>query len=282
MAMMYPLRNPDLRHWPAEDDSLRRRIAIGHALRLSDYDRSVWGDQVRRPHSLFLARKAGDHWEAFGAGKPNPSLSWLLGGQLKSELVLVGPPAWHEAVAKRGGNAQFGQLETWTQADPSRASAAGPVGTEALVRPIERADKAQFLAIAPPWALRAWHDFELARILSPMFAIPHRDGAGFASIAWVCEADQQHAAIGVATDERYRGLGLGRAVARALIGALQFGLAHRRRVPVWFTEAENAPSRALAQSLGFQHQRSEPLARWRAEPASREGGAASGPSELKA
>ncbi|MFO0959229.1 MAG: GNAT family N-acetyltransferase [Isosphaeraceae bacterium] len=264
MPMMYPLRNPDLRHWPAEDDSLRRRVAIGHALRMPGYERAVWGDQVRRPHSLFLARKADDRWEAFGAGKPNPSISWLLGGQLKAELVLVGPPAWHEAVAKRGGTAQFGQLETWIQTDPGRPPAAGPPGTEALVRPIAWDEKAAFLALAPPWALRAWRAFELALAESPMFAIPHRDGSGFASMAWVCETDNQHASIGVATDERYRGLGLGRAVARALIGALQAGPAHQRRLPAWFTEAENAPSRALAESLGFRHQRSEPLARWRA------------------
>lgn len=264
MAMMYPLRNPDLRHWPAEDDSLRRRIAIGHALRMPEFERSVWGDQVRRPHSLFLARKLDDRWEAFGAGKPNPSISLLLSGQLQSEVLLVGPPSWHEAVAKRGGTAEYGHFETWVQADPGRPPAAGPAGTENLVRPIARTEQERFLAVAPPWALRSWHLFSIAHGQSPMFAVPLRDSAGFASVAWVYEADHQHAAIGVATDERYRGLGLGRAAVRALIGALRHGPIDERRIPVWFTEAENAASRALAESLGFQFQRSEPLARWRA------------------
>ena len=93
------------------------------------------------------------------------------------------------------------------------------------------------------------------------FGVPHGDT--FAALAWIFDQSAGFDAIGVFTIPRYRQLGLARAAATALIRHIT---RRRRKVPLWSTTPDNDTSLALARSLGFMAQVSEPLVRWPPRP----------------
>src|SRR5262249_49500990 len=209
----------------------------------------LWGDRVQRPRSLVLARELDDRWEAFGAGEPWPALPWLLDGDLRTRVTLVGPPSWHEAIARMDGTTEQGTLETWHPPDMVRPGALAS-GAEDLVRAVEQRDQASFVASTPTWALRAWLSFGRMCRETVAFGIPLRDGRGFASVAWVYELSRPFAAVAVATRPRYQRLGLGGTVVRTLLRTMMSGPVEQRLTPIWFTEGSNTASKALAASLG--------------------------------
>jgi len=153
-----------------------------------------------------------------------------------------------------GGRVESGMIQTRLRPE---AEALPMVPDRVAVRALTLEDGPAFEADVPPWALRSWGDFGSLITHGAAFGVPTADG--FASLAWTYESDQEHDKIGVATRSRYQRLGLGRAVASALI--LQ-SLRDRRKSPLWVTTRENRASTALADSLGFSIVVEEKWLRW--------------------
>ena len=63
----------------------------------------------------------------------------------------------------------------------------------------------------------------------------------------------------MATDARYRRLGLGRAAGSALVAHVE---SVRRKAAIWTVADANLPSKALARSLGFSPRAREVVLRW--------------------
>jgi ribosomal protein S18 acetylase RimI-like enzyme len=84
-------------------------------------------------------------------------------------------------------------------------------------------------------------------------------GEGLASVAWIYEEDDDSDAVGIHTLPKYRRLGLGRAVASALLAHI---VADRGKAPVWITSADDVGSLTLAAALGFSSRVAETLLRW--------------------
>jgi GNAT superfamily N-acetyltransferase len=290
MVPLDPLAVRSLRSWLGEPSG-PSLLALHHAL---TYQRpGLWGDHARVPRSVVLVREGDDQLEAFGAGEPEPAVTWLAGqGRAVS---LVAPTAWRDAVGSRVGPVEQGAVETWTidpfdltmvtmLAEPepgpsgsahapsslsssssssSLSSSSSSGGRKeatrraAPTRALTAADAPLFAATAPSWALRGWGSFSSLIAFGAAFGVPH--GLGLASIAWIFDQSAGFDSLGVYTVPRYRRLGLGRAAASALITHI----ARRRgKIPLWSTTPENLDSLALARSLGFTDQVTESLIRW--------------------
>ena len=74
---------------------------------------------------------------------------------------------------------------------------------------LTHADTRAFAAAAPDWALRGWGDFERMIDEGSAIGVPTLDG-GFASLAWIFEADHTHDALAVATVGRFQRLSPGK------------------------------------------------------------------------
>lgn len=279
MVPLDPAAARFVRAWlgPPEGPGL---LALHHAL---VYHRpGLWGDAPATPRGVILVREGLTGLEAFGAGRPEPALGWLIGR--RREFTLHAPEEWFDAARERLGAVDIDRVETWTGPGPGvsghgvaaarrAAGAAGVPGgpgararTQAEARPaaqgpvtrrLTEGDVGPVVATLPPWALRGWRSYPALIEHGAGFAVPH--GAGFASLAWVFDLAENYDALGVFTVPRFRRLGLGRAAAAALIRHV---VAERGRVPLWSTAADNEPSRAMARALGFSVASEESLLRW--------------------
>jgi RimJ/RimL family protein N-acetyltransferase len=221
-------------------------LALRHALA---YRRpGLWGDRPGSPRSVVLVREGDGGLEAFGAGEAEPAVGWLV-GHLRA-FTLQAPDDWLDAVTARLAGVEFEEVETWSG---PRDAAAGPVATRRLTF----VDAEAFARSAPTWGLRGWRTYPELVTHGVAFGVPH--GQGFAALAWVFDQADPYAALGTYTAPRYRRLGLGRAAASALVRHL---VERRGKIPLWSTPVRNAPSRALAESLGFSPRTTETLARW--------------------
>lgn len=235
-------------------DGLHRTVALHHA---AIHGRpGLWGNDRARPSSVLWLREGDGCWEAFAAGFAGPALDWLARAATGRPIVLAAPPSWEEVLRARlgpGVAVDHAYVQTWLRPEPPSLlpSAAG-------VRRLDEDDAAAFAAVAPSWALRGWGDFDALLGRGAAFGVPGR--SGLAAIAWVVESDHHLDRVGVATDPRFRRLGLGRAAAAALVEWVEEG---RAKHPLWVASPGNAASMALARSLGFTTQVSEALLRWR-------------------
>ena len=234
-------------------DGLHRTSALHHA---AIHGRpGLWGDDPARPSSVLWLRDGGTRWEAFAAGFADPALDWLIESSVGRPIVLAAPASWEAVIRARvepAARVELSLMQAWLRPGPGRLSA--PVSGARALGPD---DADAFAAIAPPWALRSWGDFGGMLAGGAAFGVPSR--SGLAAVAWVVESDHHLDKIGVATDPRFRRLGLGRAVASALIAEVEEG---RRRHALWVANPENVGSLGLARALGFTTQWSEPLLRW--------------------
>ncbi len=235
------------------DEAPHRSTAFRHA---TLHQRpGLWGDHAERPTSaLWLREGSPGTWEAFGAGRASPSVGWLDGRSAGLPITLLAPPSWEGPVRLLGGRVETRTIRTMKRLE----SATPPIPSHKIrARPLTLADRAAFEAAAPSWALRSWGDF--AAMLAGGLAYGVPDSGGLASLGWTYESDQEHDKIGVSTEPRFRQLGLGRAVASALVEAI---LRERRKSLLWVTTPENSASLALAVSLGFAAEVDETLLRW--------------------
>ena len=251
--MMVPLRMkaPD---WVRKaDDAPHRSTAFRHA---TLHDRpGLWGDHPEHPTGAVWLREGDDGgWEAFGAGRPSPAIDWLAAESGGRPIALLAPPSWEGPVRMLGGRVEVGVIQTRLRPDAWEGPRPWPI-VEA--RRLTTEDGPAFVEAVPPWALRSWGDFAALVARGAAFGVP--TGGGFASLAWTYESDLDHDKVGVATLPRYRGLGLGRAAARALVDHIAVD---RRRVPLWVTTPDHPASIALAASLGFSITIEEKLLRW--------------------
>lgn len=234
-------------------DGRHRAVALRHA---AIHGRpGLWGDDPVRPSSLVWLRDGGDQWEVFAAGRAEPALDWLASTALGRPIVLAAPPAWEPVVRSRVGPQTLVErtpVQTWVRPEPLPLPA-----RSVAVRPLAVEDAGAFEAVAPSWSLRSWGDFASLIERGAAFGVP--DGPRLAALAWVVESDLEFDKVGVATDPRFARLGLGRAVASALIGQIE---GERARRPLWVVHPGNLGSIALAQSLGFAHRITENLLRW--------------------
>jgi len=255
MAPLDPAAARLVRSWlgPPETPGL---LALRHAL--ADHGRGLWVDDPRRPGSVALVRGGdGGRFEAFGAGEPEPAVAWLVGRG--RGFRLVAPASWADALPKSGGATTAGRVETWTLGPGSAAFAApGPAA-----RRLSADDADAFAAVAPGWSLRGWRSFGALIGRGAAFGVPH--GTGFAALAWVFDRAGVYDSVGVATDARFRRLGLGRAAASALVRHLTTDLG---RVPLWSAPAGNLASLGLARVLGFRPSAVESVVRWAPQPSS--------------
>lgn len=269
---MEPL-GPEALEWILSwDDGLHRSVALHHA---AIHNRpGLYGDDPRRPTSVVWIRPGDAQWEAFGAGFAEPAVRWL--ATQPGPIALLAPPAWEVAVQERAERLDRGFIQTWLRPDPPRTFGAGksragaktgtaeplparvPASTRVATRRLTLEDEAAFLESAPSWALRAWGSYDQLMTHGAAFGVPGQGGQ-LASVSWVFQTDHYCDAIGVATPERYQRLGLGRAVCSELVEHI---LHDRRKYPLWTTTPGNAPSLALARTLGFSAQVTETLLCW--------------------
>jgi RimJ/RimL family protein N-acetyltransferase len=240
------------------EDGSRRAVALHHALHFRRP--GLWGDHPRRPRSVVLLRRGQTCWEAFGAGQPEPAASWL--SDLRAPVALLAPDGWEpevqarvrEPIDRTSLTVRFLQEAALR---PRSSSPSRSPGRMVQVRPLSRADAGPFAESAPAWAWRAWDSPEQCLDQGAAFGVPYLDS--FAALAWITEQDRHLDLVGVYTVPRYRGLGLGRAVAAALVAHI---LGPRRKDPLWATTEDNEASKALAGSLGFTLDLDEPILRW--------------------
>ena len=234
-------------------DGLHRTVALHHAW---IHGRpGLWGDDRRRPASALWLRDGGDQWEAFAAGAAGPALDWLTQVATGRPIVLAAPPSWAAIVQDRVGRSRRVEetgMQTWLRPTVS----ARPLGA-VDVRPLDFDDAAAFAAVAPAWALRSWGDFDTLIERGAASGVPTR--SGLAAVAWVVESNQALDKVGVATDPRFRRLGLGRAVASALVEQVE---RERSKLALWVVNPANTASQALARALDFTMMGTETLLRW--------------------
>lgn len=248
-------------------------LALHHALAF--HRPGLWGDAPATPRGVVLVREGSTGLEAFGAGRAEPALGWLVGR--RREFTLHAPEDWFDAARERLGAVDIECVETWSGPGPGAIVRGGPparrapvsagTGTraETQARPVQGpttrrladADLGPVVAVLPTWALGGWRSYPALIEHGAGFAVPF--GAGFASVAWIFDLAENYDALGVFTAPRFRRLGLGRAAASALVRHV---VNERGRVPLWSTAADNGPSRAMARALGFAVAAEESLLRW--------------------
>ena len=239
------------------DDGSHRSTALRHA---SIHRRpGLWGDDADHPSSVVWLRE-GDRggWEAFASGRAGPTLRWLASRSEGRPIALLSPPSWESEVLARGVRGDRGIVQTWSRPVPSTLASPSPTSR---VHRLAVDDRPEFEATAPAWALRSWGDFATLISRGVAFGIP--TAQGFAALAWTYESDHRGDKIGVSTLPRFRNLGLGRAVASALVGHI---VLERRKSPLWVTTPANDASIALARSLGFSAPVDETLLRFTLAP----------------
>jgi GNAT superfamily N-acetyltransferase len=224
-------------------------LAVRHALEFSRPE--LRGDHASKPHSLLFIREGDGQLEAFGAGEPEPAVGCLQ--TLGQTFTLHAPKRWHNVVRTRIGPVEEHWVETWS----GRNLVALPPSNN--VRQLLNGDGSAFSEIVPSWGLRGWGTFSALMAHGAGFGVPAHDCAGFAAVAWVFDQAGAFDSLGVFTVPQFRRLGLGRAVASALVVDI---IRNRGKVPLWSTAPGNEPSRALARALGFSVAANEPLVRW--------------------
>ena len=222
-------------------------LALEHALR--HHRPGLWGDDARRPRAVVLLRPGDDGWDAFGAGEPRPAVGWLAGRG--GPITLLAPEAWEDPIRARVGPLSVSTVQTWAPTGPLRPAPRIPT------RRLSAGDAIPFAEAAPPWALRGWGPVGALLEHGAAFGVPH--AGGLAALAWIFDQSHRYDALAVATAPRFQRLGLGRAVASALIAHI---VRDRRKFPLWSTSPENAASIALASSLGLALASSQTLLRW--------------------
>lgn len=203
---------------------------------------------------MLLLREGGRQLEVFGAGDPEPAVGWLCRRGEKS-VALMAPKEWWDAVEQRVEGVERVDVLTLS-ADASefkRASSA------VVTRRLTAKDSEAFLApeIALEWALSGWGTFRDLVERGVGYGVPF--GSGFAATAWVYSQAGDYEAIGVSTVPRFQRLGLGKAVASALVSEI---IHTREKIPLWTTAPENTASIATAESLGFSTAAIETSLRW--------------------
>jgi GNAT superfamily N-acetyltransferase len=231
-----------------------RALSLRHAL---IYRRpGLLGDHPRSPRSVLLVREVGgpEGSHVFGAGIAEPAIGWL--AKRGQAFSLLAPDSWEGAIRRRSTSVLRGVVETWVR--PENGLETHPPSAAITTRRLVPSDADAFAASAPDWALRGWGDFSRLLELGAAIGVPTLDGR-FASLAWIFEADHGRDSLAVATDPRFRRLGLGRAAALSLIESVE---ADRKKAPIWTVNATNLPSKALARSLGFSPRSRECVLRW--------------------
>jgi hypothetical protein len=230
-------------------------LDLHHALA---YGRAgLWGDDGRAPRSVLLVREGIGQLEAFGAGEPEPAVSWLA-GQTRGPVCLLAPEDWWDVVDAQVGaeGVELADVLTFSVAAARFRPVAQAQG--AAVRRLGPEDLALLeTSVFPAWGLFGWGSF--AELIAQGAAVGVPFGETYAALAWIYSQAGRYAAVGVATAPEYRRLGLARASASALIAEI---LHARRQVPVWSTSDGNLASKATARSLGFSLARIETLLRW--------------------
>ena len=222
--------------------------ALGH------HRRGIWGDDARAPHSILLIREGDGQLDAFGAGDPEPALSWL-SRRAGRTVALLGPPEWREAVGRRFKPIERSEILTLTWQPQAESSPIPPVVARRLVADdFEAFRKSE---ATPPWALFAWNSFAELIKHGAAFAVDYQ--GSFIALAWIYSQTDRFDAIAVSTVPKYRGLGLGKAVASALLTHV---VSERGKFPIWTTASSNEASQGLAESLGFAQNASETLLRF--------------------
>ncbi len=224
-------------------------LDLHHAL--AHHRRGLWGDDARAPHSVLLMREGFGQLEAFGAGEPEPAVAWL-SRRAGRPLALLAPPDWRDVVGRRFKPVERNEILTLTMKPGVFNETFSPVVTRRLT--LDDSETFRRTEAAPEWALLAWTSFADLIEHGVGFAVPYGDD--FAALAWIYSQTKQFDAIGVFTLPRFRGLGLGRAAASALLTHI---VSERAKVPIWTTTPSNAGSLALAESLGFTQGTSETL-----------------------
>lgn len=221
---------------------------------LADHRQGLWGDDPKIPRSVLLLRERGRQLEAFGAGDPEPASSWLCRRAEKS-VALMAPSEWWDLVERRVDGVERVEVLTLS-AEPSEFN---PVESAVVTRPLTVDDAEAFLAseVALDWALAAWGTFRHLVEYGAGYAVPF--GAQFAATAWIYSQAGDYETLGVSTIPRFQRLGLGKAVASALVSEI---IHTRGKVPLWTTAPENEASIATAQSLGFSTAATETILRW--------------------
>jgi GNAT superfamily N-acetyltransferase len=252
MVPLAPVAAEHVLSW--EDETRLRIVALHHAL--IGRRPGLWGDHPCRPGSVLLLREGAGQWDAFGAGHPEPAVGWL--AEREGTFALLAPDAWEPAVRAALGPLERARIETRFRAPRSDPL---PDRHRIATHRLTSGAAAAFAAAAPGWARGGWASFEDLVSLGAGFGVPRGDG--FAALSWILEQGRHVDAIGVVVAPRFRRLGLGRAVAAALVDHI---LNERGRVPLWSLASENAASRALGRSLGFTSVVGETLLRWRRRP----------------
>jgi RimJ/RimL family protein N-acetyltransferase len=222
---------------------------------LADHRQGLWGDDPRTPRSVVLVREGTHQLEAFGAGAVEPAAGWLCRHEGRT-VALLAPREWWDAIELRVERVE--RVEVVTLA--VEASDFRPASSAVVTRRLTAKDSAAFLAseIAPEWALSGWRTFRDLAERGAGYVVPF--GVGCAAVSWIYSQAGPYEAIGVATAARYRRLGLGKAVASALVAEI---LEDRGKIPIWTSTPENAASLATAEALGFSAVASETCLRWR-------------------
>jgi RimJ/RimL family protein N-acetyltransferase len=222
---------------------------------LADHRPGLWGDDARVPRSVVLVREGVGQLEVFGAGKPEPAAGWLCRYEDRA-IALMAPRDWWDAVERRVAEVERVDVLTLS----AEASDFAPVSSAVVTRRLTAEDSRSFLSsdIAPQWALSGWGSFRDLTERGAGYVVPF--GAGYAAAAWVYSQAGRYEAIGVSTVDRFRRLGLGKAVASALVSDI---IEERGKVALWTTSPENEASIATAQSLGFSPAATETYLRWR-------------------
>jgi RimJ/RimL family protein N-acetyltransferase len=230
-----------------------RSIAFRHATLHSVP--GLWGDDPVHPTSAVWFREGDEGtWEAFGAGRSSPAIAWLAARAEGRPIALVAPASWQWPIRLLGGRVEPWSIETW-----NRPELAWPEieRTRVPVQRLDQSDISAFESSAPPWAARSW--FDMATLFEHGAAFGIRRDDRFLCLAWIYESDPDHDKLGIWTAPKFRDLGLGRAVAGALVEHVRVD---RRKHPLWVANSTNAASIALARSLGFQFQAIEQGLRW--------------------
>jgi hypothetical protein len=180
-------------------------------------------------------------------------LGWLL-GRAQEPLSLLAPEHWWDAAERRAGGVERVEVLTLS----ADADEFLPDVSAVAVRRLAAGDSEALLAASfPAWALAGWTSGRDLVEHGVGFAVPN--GREYAALAWVYSRAERYEAIGVSTVDRFRRLGLGRAVASALVSEI---LHKRGKVPLWTTAPGNGASLALAESLGFSAAAAETCLRW--------------------